>query len=292
MASTNSVTMFPAEIVRDLFSKVRGKSSLAVLGHPLPTSFTGVDMFTFAMDEEANLVGEGGEHGAGKSAVEPVQMRPLKIEYGTRVSEEFMKASNDQMIAYLKEFNTGFSAKLARALDIMAMHGLNPRSDTTSPLITNYLDKGNQTVTFVDGKGHDNIEAASALLGDYDVTGVAIAKTMAADLAKMETKNGGKMYPELAWGGQPDNLNGVPASVNTTVSFGKATKDMAIIGDFANMFKWGYGEEIKLEVIPYGDPDNTGKDLKGHGQVYIRAQAYVGFGILDLKAFARVVKGG
>ena len=65
-------------------------------------------------------------------------------------------------------------------------------------------------------------------------------------------------------------------------------EDKAIVGDFANRFKWGYAKEIAMEVIPYGDPDNTGVDLKGSGQVYIRCQTYLGWGIFDGDSFARV----
>ena len=64
--------------------------------------------------------------------------------------------------------------------------------------------------------------------------------------------------------------------------------DKAIVGDFANMFKWGYAKEIPVEIIKYGDPDNSGKDLKGYNQVYIRAEVYLGWGILDGDSFARV----
>ncbi len=282
-------TKFPAEIVSDLFSKVKGKSSLAVLAEQKPVAFVGNDFFTFAMDDEVNIVGESGAHGAGSTKVEPVKMRPVKIEYGSRVSEEFMQASEEQQMEILKEFNEGFAKKCARGLDIMAMHGLNPRTDTTSELVTQHFDKGTKTVDFAAGTGHDNIEAAVELLGDNDVTGMAMSKAMSADLAKLETKNGAKLYPELAWGGQPATLNGVPTSINSTVSFGTATKDMAIIGDFANFFKWGFAKDVSMEIIPYGDPDNTGKDLKGQGEIYIRAQAYIGWAILDLDAFARVV---
>ena len=56
------------------------------------------------------------------------------------------------------------------------------------------------------------------------------------------------------------------------------------------MFRWGYAKGIKLEVIEYGDPDNSGNDLKGHGQVYIRAEVYLGWGILDADSFARIKK--
>ena len=74
--------------------------------------------------------------------------------------------------------------------------------------------------------------------------------------------------------------------INKTVA--TADVDKAIVGDFANMFKWGYAKQIPLEIIQYGDPDNSGKDLKGYNQIYIRAEVYLGWGILDGSAFARI----
>ena len=46
--------------------------------------------------------------------------------------------------------------------------------------------------------------------------------------------------------------------------------------------------EIPMEIIQYGDPDNSGKDLKGYGQIYIRAEVYLGWGILVPEWFARI----
>ena len=43
-----------------------------------------------------------------------------------------------------------------------------------------------------------------------------------------------------------------------------------------------------MDVIEYGDPDNTGVDLKGHNQVYLRAEAYLGWAIFDAASFAKV----
>ena len=60
------------------------------------------------------------------------------------------------------------------------------------------------------------------------------------------------------------------------------------MGDFENYFKWGYADIINFEVIEYGDPDNSGKDLKGYNQVYLRAEAWFGWAILDGAAFARI----
>ena len=81
-------------------------------------------------------------------------------------------------------------------------------------------------------------------------------------------------------------MNGLPVDFNKTVSVGDT--DQAIVGDFENMLKWGYAKEVPLEVIPYGDPDNSGVDLKGSNQIYLRAEIYLGWGILDPKSFARV----
>lgn len=63
-----------------------------------------------------------------------------------------------------------------------------------------------------------------------------------------------------------------------------------MVGDFTNAFKWGYAENIPLEIIEYGDPDGTGRDLKAYNEVLLRAEAYIGWGILDERAFARVVE--
>ena len=100
-------------------------------------------------------------------------------------------------------------------------------------------------------------------------------------LAALKTTAGERLYPNLAWGGNPGTVNGLPVDFNRTVAVGDT--DQVIVGDFANMFKWGYAKEIPLEVIPYGDPDNTGVDLKGSNQVYLRAEVYLGWGILDEK---------
>ena len=79
--------------------------------------------------------------------------------------------------------------------------------------------------------------------------------------------------------------------INKTVK-NDTSKDVGIVGDFENAFKWGYAKQIPFEVIKYGDPDNSNKDLKGYNQVYLRAEAYLGWGILDGNAFARLVTAG
>ena len=281
-------TLFPAELVTEMFSKVKGHSSIARLAAQTPVAFNGNDIMTFSMDDEVALLGENESKSAGAVTIAPVQMKPVKVEYGARVSDEFLIASEEKQIDMLKEFAEGYAKKVARGLDIMVMHGVNPRTGSAASQIgTNSLDT-NTDVTAVTATSAPlaDLESAVAAIGDYDVTGYALGKTFAASLAPVTV---GQTVPFAAYmlGGNPGALNGIPADVNNTVEF-NSSGISAYVGDFANALKWGYAKEIPLEVIPYGDPDNSGHDLKGFNQVYLRAETYIGWGILDGTAFARI----
>lgn len=282
--------LFAPETVTDLFNKVAGKSSLAKLAGTMPIPFNGSEIFTFSMDDEVNIVAENGVKPAGSIALAPIKVVPIKIEYGARVTDEFMFATEEKQLDILKAFNEGYAKKVARAIDIMAMHGLNPRTKEKSALIgTNSFDTNESItkITYDEALIEDNIETAIAAVNEaYDVTGMAMSKTFSSSLAKLKV-NGAKQYPELAWGANPGSVNGLSVDVNSTVSFNNS-KDKAIVGDFANAFKWGYAKEIPLEIIPYGDPDQSGKDLKANGQIYLRCETYIGWGILDPTAFSRI----
>lgn len=293
MAVLSKGTLFDPELVTDLINKVKGKSSLAVLSKQVPVSFNGNKIFTFTLDKDVDVVAENGKKSEGGVSVEPIKIIPIKIEYGARISDEFLYAADEEKINVLKAFNEGFAKKVARGLDLMAMHGVNPRTKLASTVIgTNHFDNlVSQKVVYTKVQVEENIESAIALVHGSNgvVSGMAMSTEMSSELAKLKV-NGVKQYPELAWGANPGSINGLPVDINTTVSEGIDNKEKAIVGDFANMFKWGYAKEIPLEVIEFGDPDNSGKDLKGYNQVYLRAEAYIGWGILDEKAFARIVE--
>lgn len=282
--------LFDPQIVNDLINKVKGKSSLAVLSAQTPIPFNGMKEFTFTLENEIDVVAENGKKTHGGMAVEPVIIRPIKVEYGARVSDEFMYAAEEQKINILKAFNDGFAKKVAKGLDLMAFHGINPRTGNASDVIGgNHFDaKVTQTVTYTENDPDTNIEAAIAMINgaEGDVTGLAMDPTFASALAKLKV-NGVRVFPELAWGGNPGSLNGLKTDINKTV-YNATEKDHAIIGDFAGAVKWGYAKEIPFEVIKYGDPDNSGKDLKGYNQVYLRAEAYLGWGILLPTSFVRI----
>lgn len=282
-------TLFNEKIVKDLINKVKGRSSLAVLANQEPIPFNGQKEFTFELDQDIDIVAENAAKGHGGATLEPVTIVPIKVEYGARISDEFMYASEEEQINILKAFNDGFAKKLARGFDLMAMHGVNPRSKTASSIIGNnaFAKVVTQKVQFTEADPEANIEASVLMVqgSEGDVTGMVMSPVFSSALAGLKV-NGVKQYPELGWGANPGSVNGLKIDVNKTVS--EVGDIHAIIGDFENMFKWGYAKTIPTKLIEYGDPDNTGKDLQGYNQVYLRAEAYIGWGIMDPNSFANV----
>lgn len=287
----NKGTLFPEELIPTLLNKVKGKSSLAALCKQEPIPFNGYKEFTFNFDKEVDIVAESGAKGKGGVTVTPVTVLPVKFEYGARISDEFKYASEEVKLDYLTAFAEGFAKKLARGIDLAALHGVNPRTGQASTVVgtNNFDSKVTNTVTMGTGTVDDDVESAIAMINatENDVTGMIMAPAFKAALSKLKNTNGEKLYPELAWGSNPGTINGLPVESNSTVSANQSL-DRAIVGDFENMFKWGIAKEMPIDIIEYGNPDNdtTLGDLKGHNQIYLRAEAYVGWGILDASAFA------
>jgi hypothetical protein len=283
-------TNLPTQIVEEMFNMVRGESALAKLSPNRPIPFNGITEMTFNLDHEASVVGENQPKVNGGATVTPVVIRPYKFEYGVRVSDEFMYGTEEYRMDVLRTFAEGASRKFARALDIGAFHGFNPFSGTASNVIGNNSLDGKVTnyVVYSGTTPDANIDSAIAQIDAVGATanGLAIDPTMRSALASMKA-NGVVLYPEFKFGSAPETLGALRTAVNQTVGVGNVAH--GYVGDFSG-FRWGYAKEIPLEVIEYGNPDNdaTAGDLKGHNQVYLRAEFFIGWGILAPERFARV----
>nr|DAM87431.1 MAG TPA: major capsid protein [Caudoviricetes sp.] len=287
-------TLFQPELVKELISKVQGRSVLAKLSSQSPIPFNGVEQFIFNLEGNAQIVGEGQQKGTGKAVVDTKVIKPLKFVYQARITDEFKYASEEKQLEYLSQFADGFAKKIADAFDIAAIHGLEPKGLTDATFRdTNSFDgliTGN-IVNYAEDKFDDNIDAAvqQIVAKGGEVTGLALSPVGGQALAKLKV-NGVVQYPEFRFGQNPDSFYGMKSDVNKnlTVTGGTAQTDHAIVGDFENRFKWGYAENIPMEIIEYGDPDGAGRDLKAYNEILLRAEAFIGWGILDADAFARV----
>lgn len=287
-------TLFKPELVKEVISKVQGHSVLAKLASQTPIPFNGVEQFIFNLEGNAQIVGEGEQKLGNKAKLTSKVIKPIKFVYQARMTDEFKYASEEKQMNFLLEYIDGFAKKIAEGFDLAAIHGLEPKSMTDATFrATNSFDgviTGN-IVTYDEAHIDDNIDAAvqTIVAKGGEVTGLALSPTAGQNLAKIKV-NGVVQYPEFRFGQNPDSFYGMKSDIskNLTVTGGTAETDHAIVGDFQNRFKWGYAENIPMEIIEYGDPDGAGRDLKAYNEICLRAEAFIGWGILDEEAFARV----
>lgn len=290
--STAAQLQFPTALATNMFNAVKGHSTLARLCAATPTPFEGVTEFVFSMDGEAEIVGEGGQKNPNSADVTSVKRVPVKFVYQHRVSDEFMNLTEEGRVPVLQAFADGFSRKIARGLDIAAFHGINPKTGLASDVVgSNHFDAQVKQVVEQTEAADDALNEAikKVLAAERDVTGLALSTLFGDSLSEVKV-NGVIQYPEFRFGGRPQNFAGRPSDVNTTVNKKLATatqRDLAIVGDFTNAFRWGYAKQIPLKVIEYGDPDGQG-DLQRQNQVLLRSEAYIGWAILDPQSFARI----
>ncbi|WP_413518439.1 phage major capsid protein [Carnobacterium maltaromaticum] len=283
--------LFTPERIAGMINKVKGHSSLALLTQQEPVAFNGNEMFSFSLDKDIDLVDESGAKTAGGATIEKVKMTPVKVEYSARFSDELWFSGEDAQLNILKEFTDGYSKKLARGLDLMSFHGVNPRTKLPAELVKSksFDSVVDQKIEYNATKADDVLEDAIFLIQNSEgiITGIAMSPVVGRDLSKIEV-NGVRQYPEFRMGAKPENLAGMKIDINETVSaVGETTM---YVGDFANSVKWGYAKDIGLQIHTAGDPDNSGRDLAGHNEILLRSETYLGWGILDKTSFTRVVK--
>lgn len=288
-------SLFPRELANEMFSKVKGHSSLAKMANQEAIPFVGKDYFVFSLDNDISVVGEGAPKPAGDATVTSVTVKPIKVVYQSRVNEEFMYAAEERRLQYLSDFADGFAKKLAAGLDKMALHGIDPATGNASAIIgNNYIDyiAAATAITYNGSTPDANLESAIAVLEANEIapTGIILAPVMRSAIGAMTNSANGFKYPGFQFGGVAD-LGGIPVDSNVTVGSASGFNDRAVVADFS-AFKWGIAKDIPLEVIEYGNPDGGTYDLKQANQVLLRSEAWIGWGILDANAFCLVAKDG
>ena len=293
MTSQKAGTLFNPELVTEIMTKVQGYSVLAKLSSQSAIPFNGTEQFIFNLEGNAQIVGEGEQKKAGESNLTSKVIKPMKFIYQARITDEFKYASEEKKIKYLQAYADGFAKKIAVAFDIAAIHGLEPKSMTDASFRdTNSFDGViTDNVVVFNAAIDENIDTAvqAIVAKGADVTGIALSPLAGQSLAKLKV-NGVVQYPEFRFGQNPNSFYGMESDIskNLVVTGGTAKADHVLVGDFRNMFKWGYAENIPMEIIEFGDPDGAGRDLKAYNEICLRSEAFIGWGILDEDAFARV----
>lgn len=283
-----SKIVLPRSVVTELKNKVQDASTIAKLSPSVPQSFAENSTIVFTPSAEAEVVAEGAAKSAYAQEASVVTAQLSKIVTTTRVSDELKWADEDARLEIMQHIQADQQGAIARALDYIVYHAISPKTGTA---LTGYtaLSAGANAVTTSDDASED-IDAMADALVNYAPNGIAMSRGFAGDLRKLRASGtGARLYPEIPLSlAVSGNVEGIPATVSGTVNgelAKTATKVKAFMGDFS-MIKWGLARDVFAEIIEYGDPDNTGDDLKGHNQIAYRTEAVLATAVIDPKAFS------
>lgn len=287
MAMDTSKIKLPAEVTQAIINKVGNTSTIAALSPSTPQLFLNEDYMVFNGAAEAEVVAEGQKKSSYEQTASYITGKKFKVQCTTRVTEELKWADEDNRLEIISSIQEDQTKAIARALDYVIYHAINPKSGTE---LTGY-DALTANAVAVTDSGDDiaNVDALADAVNEYEINGVALSRTWASRLRKLRVPaTGMRFYPEIPINLAAGTLDGIPAATSTTVDGKKATtptKVLGIMGDYS-LIKWGMIRDIWAEVIQYGDPDQTGVDLKAHNQIAYRTEAMFSYAVLDPKAFA------
>ena len=292
MALDTSKVLLPKEVATVITKRAKDTSTIAALSPSEPQLFLDKDYMVFTGNSEAEVVAEGAQKSSYEETLTPVVGKRFKVQTTTRVSNELQWADEDAKLEITSKILADQAAAMGRVLDYVIYHAFDPKKRTTLDGF-NALAKTAVGVTATDDRVADIDSLAEAVSDKYDINGIAMSKTMANELRKIRVPSTGqRFYPEIPINLQVGNLDGIPAATSGTVNgrlITSATGILAFLGDF-RLIKWGMVRDIWSEIIEYGDPDNTGKDLKGVNQIAYRTEAMYSYAILDPKGIAVLKK--
>ena len=287
MAMDTTRIKLPAEVTQAIINKVGNTSTIAALSPSTPQLFLDEDYIVFNGAAEAEVVVEGQEKSSYEQEASFITGKKFKVQCTTRVTEELKWADEDNRLEIISSIQEDQTKAIARALDYVIYHAINPKSGSK---LSGY-DALTANAVAVTDSGDDiaNVDALADAVNEYEINGVALSRTWASRLRKLRVPaTGMRFYPEIPINLAAGTLDGIPAATSTTVDGKKATiptKVLGIMGDYS-LIKWGMIRDIWAEVIQYGDPDQTGVDLKAHNQIAYRTEAMFSYAVLDPMAFA------
>lgn len=291
MALETTSIALDADVVSEIAGAVADNSTIARLSPIKPMLFNDEKYLVFNGASEAEVVAEGAKKGSyEQSFSDPIIAQRYTIQTTTRVSDQLRWADEDDRLKIVESIIEDQRAAIGRAIDYIVYHAVSPKSGSAITGATALSSAAQLVEAQAGDTAADMLDALEAKLVDYDVNGIALARTFAAELRRLRaTGTGTRLYPDIPMNVNAlGNLDGIPAAVSGTVNgrlITPKTGIRAFLGDFTKI-RWGLIRNMGAEIIPYGDPDGTGYDLKAYNQVAFRTEAVLGVAIIDPDAFA------
>lgn len=286
MALDTSKIKLPASVVASMVAKAKDTSVVAALSTPIPQIFTDSKHMLFTDSAEAEVVAEGAKKSAYETSLKFVEGKRVKLVTTTRVTDELKWADEDCRLQIVEAIQADQVAALGRALDYVILHAVNPKTGSALDGYQSLVSQASSVTATEDEVA--NIDAMTDELIEYSVNGLAVSREFASALRKLRVPaTGQRLYPEVPLSLDVADIDGIRAVASGTVNGRKCTeqtKVRAIMGDW-DAIKWGMVRDATAELIEYGDPDNTGVDLKGSNMIAYRTESMFSYAVLDPKAF-------
>ncbi len=285
----------PNSISEGIFKKAQTGSTIAQLSGATPQKFGKQQAWILTAPPKAELVGEAANKSETPATYAPKIINPFKLQVTMRYSNEVQWMDEDMQMGVLADLAENAGIALGRALDLVAIHKINPLTGAVASQVESGLIDCTSIATLSGTEYDQAVEAAAGLIlaNGYTPRGVAMDPTLSFGLSTQRDNDKRKLYPELGFGQAVTNFLGMNAAVSDTVSAKNEVKTesnlLGIVGQF-DAIRWGVQRSIGAHMIEYGDPDGLG-DLQRTNQIAIRAEIVYGIGIMDEKAFALIKKG-
>ena len=287
---TSQVTL-PNSVSLAVVEKAHDTSTIATLSPADRLGFLDDKYNVFAGKARAEVVAEGAKKSGYEQPITPKEGKRFTVQCTTRVSKQLQWADQDSQLQILDAIQADQAAALGEALDYVVYHAINPASGETLSGYEALSAQASQVTAGTDMLA--NLDAMTDKLLSVSVTGMALSRTLANELRKLRVSStGGRLFPEIPLSLKTGTLDGIRASTSNTVEgsyASTATKVLAFMGDFSTI-RWRLVRPITAEVIPYGDPDNTGVDLAGSNQIAYRSEAMFSYAVIDPKALVVLKK--
>lgn len=297
MATINTGFIHTDEkIKKDIITDTAKYNKISALGIQEPVDLTDSSVLSFTnfVGSQTASEGEAKVETPFESKVSPVQNGMVVSQ--SRMSVQALRKSEANGVKMLEAAQKTISQGFGKDLDIIMMHTTSPNDGSQSTDFTVGLTTGSDTLvhTMVTGEREDEaLWTAIKELGtnEKEVTGIAVTNDFFYRLADLRDNDGRFLYPQLLMADK-ENLvfHGHKLVVSNVVGSKTHKKTVAgetdidfIVGDFTKVV-WGTRID-SVELITTGDPDNSGKDLKGHNEVMLRMESWVEYVITDKNAF-------
>lgn len=298
MATTNEIlageggsNLVETSIADKIWSKAFDGSIVRRLTDQEPISMGRNAIPVQSVRPSAHILSEGEVKKSSKFELGAKMITPMKAQVQVRMSEEFVRTNPVNALAHLED---EFAKAITRQIDLAVLHGKQAidGSDISISGLVSVSDTANSVTVPTDRSliedavldGEELLAAAGFYPSGYAFDPLGITRFSRANTS------GQKSFPELN-AANPRTLSGfrgayaaVSPAVSGRVDSSTDTGVLAIAGDWSSV-KLGYNSAVEFEVIEYGDPDQSGRDLKAHNELMYRSEIFFGYTILDENAF-------